>query len=1816
MPIAVPRLLSILDDLMNIKRVKRPLGICLFSVVILAAVAVPLWSFVQGWLPGLLVMAGLLAVIWALFDRVWKEPPPIKPPPSHEKLAQLKTWIVPLYNFRFHHEPYRRESDRVNFIGREDLTAEFLALLNNSQNSSGSYLVTGYRGVGKTSLVKKVLHDYADGRHHLNLREKYDLFGPFFMRVWHRFVCWRGRRQLKLHKRMARKTNDWRRQDRPAPSFICAWNWRTYHLYPGIILRALLLVATVSILFAFEPESKNGAIASTILVFIAIALFVSHQFSKHRYAIFSPANWWRWLVRPVVVIHVNLGHERLDPKKILFALVHLLRGKYREPFRILAPANLVRAVIFLCFSLLLSVALYDLSRNANDRLEGILQGLVFEDYIVARKDIPKLIDPCREKSKLDPRCAKTSRVHIAHDVPETARQDDVIVTVSPLDKDKLNASEHSLLEWVVKLRPWQANEIARRLGKDMGRARKLCEHRDPGGYTPTQSLYCSLDAWIVEAYCHNYPGSQSAQDSSGARKPWDVCKDIVSPSALRDPPSQPEVWIHWAVKQGSEWVDRLVGHILPGSRPQAHEERTKVDAPRPYQIAFFLVILFLIRGVLGFFGRAQVLHMLAFARERIVATDNVEVGGGGGAWPLIGRRRRQYDPLDVRQTEALILDILEINRRIPRFLPHPDIVFVFDELDKINPIKEEMMEEADTHRGRSLNEAVRRRKVEVEELLSNLKNLITVAPCRFIFIAGREMMDANLADQTAASHLYSSLFDKVIYVPSFLTDTSDGDEEDISSMVEQYVCRRLLPYAIAYHLYHDLMPHRESTVLQRFDNYRFWSLEVYSYYLEAITDNEEIRESKQGVDRLPLRDQELMTVLQDFVYYLTYRSGGNPKKIALQFERFVAPLSDGFLTDRMHTRSPAGPLLPTTNFMLKIPLSGQYEVQLISQIFLLFHGESSALIRQYGDKLAVATFSILDYLLKFHSSGFNSRDLERMPDVLDINRAPALPQLIQLLLERLLAPYLRRVDNGIYEYRFLLHFQREVVYISQFSEQELAAFNFTLDESISIKQHFRDFRDKQIELRRKLAPVLWPVSVNGGESGARRGSALAVPFVDNILGDLHSLDREYDQALTEYRNVLDGLEPGVAILEAPDKEHLSSDGDSSVILPYGLKPRPKPVYHNAAMSQIILYLRTLLKSGLIFEQRNEFVHASAVYQQAKRMVEEMMDRFPRESIFSNNVNQLSLVAQPYICLAFLYAKRDAHTRRAVEFLDVADDVLCDRNFAATHEISKEENRRRNHFLRIRLCLRRAELLLFRSDFEHAAYWFAAGAKALTQWIRGETDGGPKAISDDPDGLVLPMQLLGYALSGFGDACSGMDLRNALSVRGKDKEREYWSEGKGRYLSKSLEELDGILDLRATHRGHGAGDVLYGVCLFLEQAPDLFDRPIGKSTIDEQVLKGFLEYYRGKPLNAYAHSTAIYRTGGKPAKASLSLWKSAYFLAFGLSYWPHEYNQEDQRRRTFVNHVSKKAGKIFDSSWNNAAFSKKSAGKPSLLHDFGMEAFRWAYRAHRVRLGRIGVTNPKILKWISPPLSQSMIVLGAFWDAHWGKDSTALDEGQVAIRDMGAFPVYPRILAAFLKGRWNFQLAFPKVPELPPWLVDDVSRGSDVYDIQCHARACNAFRFLVDAAEDAEAYEGGLELINPSLGFIYYHLWLTVHAIHESNSEELPPIMEDLKRSEEFRGERERFFGEEFLRTKAKTHLRELWARHGNDEGFFAYAQKHQYLADSFSDSYANGLWAVEYGLLPVASKMLQCLCCPERPLKKRTRRQENPSGAIELTKNE
>ena len=79
----------------------------------------------------------------------------------------IKDVFLELPNYRFNHNPVegsdvKKDSNEI-FLGREKIEQNFLTILKNG-SSNGSYLVTGYRGMGKTSFVKRVLSKYKDYR--------------------------------------------------------------------------------------------------------------------------------------------------------------------------------------------------------------------------------------------------------------------------------------------------------------------------------------------------------------------------------------------------------------------------------------------------------------------------------------------------------------------------------------------------------------------------------------------------------------------------------------------------------------------------------------------------------------------------------------------------------------------------------------------------------------------------------------------------------------------------------------------------------------------------------------------------------------------------------------------------------------------------------------------------------------------------------------------------------------------------------------------------------------------------------------------------------------------------------------------------------------------------------------------------------------------------------------------------------------------------------------------------------------------------------------------------------------------------------------------------------------------------------------------------------------------------------------------------------------------------------------------------------------------------------------------------------------------
>ena len=87
---------------------------------------------------------------------VCRRPPPgFEPAPGLRDLPSRQPITIPLVpDFCFGHEPIQSLSNR-EFVGRIDEINDFVERIEHS--SGGSFLITGYRGVGKTSFVNEVL---------------------------------------------------------------------------------------------------------------------------------------------------------------------------------------------------------------------------------------------------------------------------------------------------------------------------------------------------------------------------------------------------------------------------------------------------------------------------------------------------------------------------------------------------------------------------------------------------------------------------------------------------------------------------------------------------------------------------------------------------------------------------------------------------------------------------------------------------------------------------------------------------------------------------------------------------------------------------------------------------------------------------------------------------------------------------------------------------------------------------------------------------------------------------------------------------------------------------------------------------------------------------------------------------------------------------------------------------------------------------------------------------------------------------------------------------------------------------------------------------------------------------------------------------------------------------------------------------------------------------------------------------------------------------------------------------------------------------
>lgn len=556
-------------------------------------------------------------------------------------------------------------------------------------------------------------------------------------------------------------------------------------------------------------------------------------------------------------------------------------------------------------------------------------------------------------------------------------------------------------------------------------------------------------------------------------------------------------------------------------------------------------------------------HLWEYLIERIDAdvTLNSETGAvpqsvlhDFGMFFKFGRNV-SYPIADVPEMQEMLVDLLNL---IDKHYCHIHFIFIIDELDKISPKDEErrLMPEYNTSNSVNGDSSNQSRQKALSDLLANMKYFISSSKAKFVFVAGYDMYDETLSDISSREFNIHSIFNGHINVSSFFRRTNHYS--GVESMIEQYLC----------HLLIDNDHRNGKEYLRDYAAYcrKQWNAQGLYKGCEKWNVYERILERR-------------IVFLHNFLTYLVYMSNGSPKKLAMYIEKYVR--SRNRLDEKMVRDKKLG---KDYDVNLGMGNSEYYlffdsrNVQRISFVNYLIYPMIQNLVDKsniYNDKLLVSTSFMISNLYKFHKSGFSMRNLEYMPELLDINKMPELRDFIGGIVDFLTQTHIDESVMSLYKYKFPMHLSEEITFFSKTSEEISYLFNFSHDELLSVKNlYMRQLKHYEKE----------------------KYEVMAVASLHHMLGDIYMLEENYELAIYEFQEALVSLfRQGTMDIET---------------LPY-LKKEP---------SRILFFIRLSLKLGLAYEKRKTYDTAYLTYEHLVRKLLE----YKEELVGTKQISKCSL----------------------------------------------------------------------------------------------------------------------------------------------------------------------------------------------------------------------------------------------------------------------------------------------------------------------------------------------------------------------------------------------------------------------------------------------------------------------------------------------------------------------------------------------------------------------------------------------------------------
>jgi|GEM_PF-6699196 len=600
---------------------------------------------------------------------------------------------------------------------------------------------------------------------------------------------------------------------------------------------------------------------------------------------------------------------------------------------------------------------------------------------------------------------------------------------------------------------------------------------------------------------------------------------------------------------------------------------------------------FLLEKLIKFYSNDLSLRKLRNLIERIEAQLTIEKGAliptalNKKASNLFSfSKRKTYPIAETKDIEADLINILEFIDKNNLKKTRPKFIFIFDELDKIEAhqnynITEKESSTFSTSGYSSSAELTRRRQQTTSRILANLKHFFTTARAKFIFIAGREMFDAALADTSDRNYFLGSIFNDVIYVNSFLTEDPNplehnknyntgksknniipesGHKSYYHTMIEEFLCQFLLPKKFKTIKEGEYKFIEEKGIYKNSSGKEVSvSLKTYNLYLQSLVKEDLTEEERRKV----------IILLNQFITYLTHRSAGSPKKLTHLLESYICSSPNSIILDKNHKPFTCLAVSETKitessvedKFFLKFDLYAQYTFGFIEYLTIPYYHNISRYVRLFNDKLMVSTTYLLDHLYKFHNFGFSWRNLEVTPEIIDVNKAPILRKLIEDIVHFLGYTHLQYVVSGLYDFKFKKKITQEINFLSKISERESAALNFTLDESREVKEYYNR---KLIKLKEEYTQEKLDNFIHS------KG------YLQQSLGDLYFYDQEYDDSSVLYKNAL------------------------QQIIQYNKNGTPLRI----PLRLLVVTCRIMLKLGLTFERKKAYASALMNYEELSNLI--------------------------------------------------------------------------------------------------------------------------------------------------------------------------------------------------------------------------------------------------------------------------------------------------------------------------------------------------------------------------------------------------------------------------------------------------------------------------------------------------------------------------------------------------------------------------------------------------------------------------------------